>query len=68
MRAIESALFMIGYDLPKADEAQGVNGKKKQQKLLQPIEEVSTFPLQSQAQGRQFRAEPSENEVTVPPL
>ena len=64
MRAIESALFMIGYDLPKADEAQGVNGKKKQQKLLQPIEEVSTFPLQSQAQGRQFRAEPSENEVT----
>lgn len=56
MRAIESALFMIGYDLPNAVEAP--------QMLPQPIEDVNIFPLQSQAQGRQFRAEPSENEVT----
>lgn len=65
MRAIESALFMIGYDLPKTDGVQEAGDRNARQSPLQPIGNVSVFPLQTQARHLRFRAKLDDNQVIL---
>lgn len=63
MRAIESALFMIGYDLP-TNSTQVLNEQNMPQNPIQPIEGDGVFPLKTQAHELRFRVELNENKVT----